>query len=476
MDSAMNKNELLLKTIFWVLWAIVVSVCAFFIVYNAHWVIGDDAIIMSHTGKGLPFLPSGTINPAAGRFYPFAYLPYDILLLFFGGYISPTAHYALQAVFFVVFALSAALMYVNILEGKSHVWKYVLAFLAFIAAVGRAYPQFTECFATSWVSYTLISLFLLFSYMFHKKQKWCFGIVSLLCVNFFCYIGEQCFVLPLVMGVCSLLFGRKWISRKEKVFDWLLIGSALLFLLIYLVWVFPYIETAYDSGHGSQENLIINGFKMFVAQKIIIIAFVFLVYRVVMLVRNKEQYGFFDTLLLTAFGCFCSGVVLKLNWTLYYNSAALICIPAILYFSSKHLKLPYAVGVMLVIGAFYGYKIPKTIRYNQNHRITVAQEVQKLTDAVSEGDVLYWYAPNCGNGVDYNLELRNWKESSLKTYLRWEMRDEAYDFVNMEVYDPGLSGIWLSASENETLTPDKMTGFKEEDKVFEADGIMGYKK
>ena len=60
-----KKNEALIKTFFWTLWSIILMVCVYYIVKNAHWVIGDDAIVMEHTGSGIPFPPSHMINNAA---------------------------------------------------------------------------------------------------------------------------------------------------------------------------------------------------------------------------------------------------------------------------------------------------------------------------------------------------------------------------------------------------------------------------
>ena len=88
------KRELVINRLasilFWTFLLAFLSVCVYYMIHNAHWLIGDEAIVMDHTGKGRPFLPTGFEDMAKnyGRLYPFAYNLYDILLLFHSGYIS----------------------------------------------------------------------------------------------------------------------------------------------------------------------------------------------------------------------------------------------------------------------------------------------------------------------------------------------------------------------------------------------------
>ena len=329
----MKNKDLLIRIVFWSLWVVMVAYCVFFIVHNAQWLIGDDSIVIRNTGSGKAFLPDEvTYNRVNGRFFPFAYLAYNVLLLFNHGYISPTAHYILQAVFFVVFALSFTVLLLKILKGQSVLWRYLLAFCTIVLVIGRVYPQFIECFSTSWCAHTLIALFLLFTYLFQERQKWIYGVAALFFVNYLCYCGEQYFVFPLLLGTCTLLFQHKSLTKRGKAFNWMLMGSALMFLLLYATLILPHIENAYDGTHGEDVSFIGNAARMFVTQKILILAFVVFMVRLVDLVKNNKRICYFDILLLTAFGYCCGCAILKLNWSLYYNSATLFCIPAILYF------------------------------------------------------------------------------------------------------------------------------------------------
>ena len=183
-----DNKETIIKWSFWTIWLAFVIGCGFFIVYNAQWFIGDDAILIRHTGSGKPFLPSGTVNPSSGRFYPFAYLVYDILLVFSKGtYISAQAHYAIHLVAFVVFVFCMTKLALFVLKEVRSEYRFVIALFFAITCIGRVFPNYVECFSTVWCSYTLLGMFLLSVLLFFKEQKWIHGCIALLLINYMCY-------------------------------------------------------------------------------------------------------------------------------------------------------------------------------------------------------------------------------------------------------------------------------------------------
>ena len=467
----MKNKDLFIKVLFWTLWTVIVTVCVYYLIHNAQWLIGDDAIVIRHTGFGKAFLLSDTINPSAGRFYPFSYLAYNALLLLRSDHISAKAHYVLQAVFFIIFAASVTILLLKLLESQKPMLKYILAFLAFTIFVGRVYPQYTECFATSWCGYSVLAVFMLFLFLFYNKQKWIYGIVALLCVNYYCYCGESVFVLPLSFGVCSLLFQRKTLSAKEKTFNWCLVGSALLFLTLYAVLVLPYIESAYDGAHGEEVGVLENAVRMIWAQKLLLLAFILFVVRLVDIIWNKKDYTIYDNLLLTAAACCLGNFILKLNWTLYYNVSALLVLPAILYFSFLYLKGRWTLVLFVLLAVFYGRKIPTTIQQNQEKRINTFREMTALLKSMDEVSAVYWYAPE-GDSDSFELVLRDWKYVSLCTYLGWLKYDSEFAVLQKKDFQQENNTIWLTYYGNRKLFPEDMQ--IKGKLVFNASAIQGY--
>lgn len=470
----MKNKELLIKTAFWTIWTALVAICVYYIVHNAQWLVRDDAIVISHTGFGKAFLLSDMVNPPLGRFYPFAYLPYNVLLLFNDGYIGPHAHYVLHAVFFVVFVIAVTILLLRILSGQKALYKYLLAFLAVVVFVGRVYIQYTECYSTSWCGYTIEVVFLLFTVLFYEKGKWIFGIMALLCINYFCYCGESGFVLPLSMGACALLFQRKTLSVREKVFNWLLVGSALLFLALYAILVLPHIESAYDGAHGESVGLLENAVRMLWTQKLLVLALVLLVARLVDILRNNKEYTLYDIFLLTAAACCMGNFILRLNWALYYNGAAMLTIPSILYFSLYYLKGKWTMGLFVLLALFYGRKIPDTIQQNQHRRIETYERITFLSNCIDEGVAVVWYEPEVDE-YSYDLELRTWRYNAINTYLGWWRHEPEFSLDRATECNPIENSIWLSSTANDVLFPNDSCLLVHGKLLFYLSAIKGYR-
>lgn len=455
------------------MWTALMAICVFFIIHNAQWFIGDDAIVIRHTGFGKPFLPSDTVIPSIGRFFPFSYLAYDILLLFGSEYISPTAHYVLHAVFFVIFVVAVTILTLNILENSKAIWKYSIAFLVIVVFVSRVYPLYVECFSTAWFGYSILAVFMLCIMLFYKKQRWIYGVLALLCVNYSCYCGESAFVLPLSFGTCSLLFQRKTLTKKEKALNWCFVGSALLFLLLYAILILPQIETAYDSAHGEKFGFLENAIKMLWAQKILVLALVVLLVRVVDIIKNKKDCTIYDNLLFTAAACCCGNFVLRLNWSLYYNGSALLALPAILYFSNVYLKEKWTLALFVLLALFYGRKLPNIIKANQKHRSEVSEQIKVLSRRMDESVNVFWYAP-ISKDNSFELIMRNFRYESINVYLGWLRQDPGFSIKQVESFSPIDNSIWLTPKENKDMFPNDSCLIRNGELVFEADSIKGY--
>ena len=465
------RSELLFSKILGVCWIIIVSYCSFWIVFNAQWLIGDDAIIMSHTGSGIPFSPSGTLFPEKGRFFPFAYLIYDLLLPFTHGYLSAATHYWIHLILYVVFCAAMAILFVSIFKLQKPVWRYSISLLASFVIAFRIYPDYLNCFSTIWCSYSLLGVFLLFSWLFLKYHKNVYAIVALVIINYVIYCLECEFVIPLTLGVCGILFLRKK-DPKSQWFYWVMSVSGLLYLIIYGIMVIPHIESIYDGAHGTGESFWGNAIHQIIGNKIIILAIIVAIIRCYDILKNRDEYTFFDSLLIAAAGYCCACFILRLNWTMYYNLAAVLAIPSIVYYCYYYFKLPVTLAILIAFLALYGYKLPRTVKYNQAKRTEVVTEMDKLVCGYRDGKALIWFAPEAE--YNWDVELRSWREECLREYIQWMTKDPSFGFVVAREYSNEKSGIWLEADENVALFPDSPLVESKGTRFFSSGGIRGY--
>ena len=447
----MNKN-FLLKSLFYGLSALVTGVLAFFIIYNAGWIIGDDAIVIGHTGWGHFFNPADTVEPAAGRFFPFAYIIYNILPIC--QLYSVNAHFGLHALIFIFCCVVSFWAAYKAVDAKQFVWQdYVLALSAGLICIARAYCNFLDAYSTIWVDYTLVMIWALSCYYVHKHQSLAAMITGLLCVTWLTYCLETNFVFPLSYGIIGLLFTRNKSTKLEKAYLWSLVATGVLFLVLYFFICFLHIENAYDGSHGQEITLIGNAIKMFIAQKVLWVVLILVCWRAYRILIKKEEFEFWDTMLLTGCAYCCGCAVMKLNWVLYYSLASLFMVPAIVHYLHKYLGSKWAWVVMLALGLFTFRKVPGYIKQNQKDRKGSSETIEILVSQYRNGDTLYWYAPEDDREWCFDLEQRSWLHSCLGTQFAWEIDQEEYVLQEVKTFD-GQKGTYILPCENNKLFPD----------------------
>ena len=154
----MNK-ELVVKSMFWTFVCALVCVCSFFIMHNAAWLLGDDCQSIIYTGWDKPIF-GFFVDPAFGRFFPLDYTVYDVLCLFYDGQIPPSAHFFMHVLGFILFVGSFASIALYLLRKTEYWYKYLVAFLVVILAVGRTLALFVECWTGIWTIFAFLALFL----------------------------------------------------------------------------------------------------------------------------------------------------------------------------------------------------------------------------------------------------------------------------------------------------------------------------
>ena len=436
---------------FYSVMTILIAVLTYFIFANAEWLIGDDAIEVEHTGWGHPFRLGDMVSPAIGRFYPLAYFAYNIVWLFGGR--SPLAHFSVMAVFFVLMVGAIFFIVEKAVEQKgSIIWRYIAVFAIAAICIQRAYSAFLYVFSTAWFAYALIVFFAVCCYLVHTKQSISAAIIGFLIATFTCYCGEECFVIFLSYGVIGLIFQWRTSSKLEKGFLWSLIATTLIFLILYYFICFIHIETAYDGAHGSDVTLLGNAFKMFIAQKVLWLGVVVLLWRMYCVFIKKESYEFWDTMIVAGFGFVCGCFILKLNWVLYYNIASLFMMPALGHYVYKYLDERLASIILIILAAFMCRTIPKYIIRNQKERKGSTIMWQTFKEHYQEGRELYWFAPENNNHDEWDWVLRDWLYHSTQTLAGWYVGEEDLCIEEITSFQH-KPGIYFIPKQNDTLFP-----------------------
>ena len=440
------KRGLISNAAFIVLTCLLVSLCSFFIIHNAAWLLGDDCTTLIYTGWDKPIF-GFFVSPTLGRFFPLNYTIYDILLPFFDGQISPTAHYAVNAACFVLFVVFFIWLSFHVLKEQAVEYRCIITFFLVVLIIGRTFINFAQCWSGVWTIFTFLPLFIICSLRFLETHRWGYAVIALIAINYVLYYYEIVFVIPLTIGVCAFVFSVGHLSRPEKLYYALLIASGVLFLFLYSILVLPRVDSFYS--HHPGKSLFQNALRMFLAQKIMWLAVAFLIIRVYHFVKKDTSFCFYDCLLLSSCAYFCAAAVLGLEFTLYYTPGALVAIPAILAFSVQYLRIKWTVILFLVLALFYGRKIPAHIKVTQNDRISTYENVQLFIDHIG-GEKAFFYEPN-----DDSLERWQWEERHIQRfYLEkvagWYMMNEDFTIDTRDSFT-GEQGLWQVPKENVSM-------------------------
>lgn len=468
----MNVKKKLVKGICYGLSALLTGFLAFFIIYNAGWIIGDDAIVISHTGWGHFFNPADTITPSEGRFYPLAYIIYNILPIF--ELSSVNAHFALHMLTFILFCIVSLWACYKAIDTKQLAWQNaVLVFSAAVVCIARAYCNFLDAYSTIWVDYTLVMIWILCCYYVHVKQSKTALIIGLLSVTYLTFCLETNFIFPLSYGILGLLFMWTKSTKLERTYLWSLVGVGVVFLLLYFFICFLHIEEAYDGAHGQEITIIGNAIKMFLAQKVLWVVLILVCWRAYRIFIKKDEYEFWDTILLTGCAYCCGCTAMKLNWVLYYSLASLFMVPAIVYYLHKYLGTKWAGIIMLALALFTFRKVPEYIKTNQKARKESAETIEILVSQYKAGDKLYLYAPEDDREWCFDLEQRAWLYTCLERLFAWEIEQEDMKLQIVKTFD-GQAGTYVLSYENDKLFPDINDSIKSAGEILKDGDIRSF--
>ena len=405
-----------------ILYAFVVVILAFFIVFNANFMFGDQAQFLTTTALG-HYLPiSRYIIPELGRFFPLGITDYNILLLFCNTP-SATAHYAINLICFLITAILLFLLCMNILKDYGN-WSPTIAAITSLFLLSRVYSLFLDLIFPERLMTLMIIAFVFFAWRFWQTEHMGHLLAALFATTYCTYCKEPMFGALLVFCTTMLCLQRN-LSVRKKLFLLLILVNSFIYILLYYLLVYRHIGTAYDGSHG-ETNIWNTYFHMIYSQKNLLIAIPLLIYRIyALVVKNDRNNLFFDGLIFSGFAYFGACLLLGLNFTYYYFPAVCLITPAILYFLSYYVKPHWTLSVLSLLFIFYFAKLPKAIMDSQISRRTTYAKVENLVTDYKNGYEIVWQ--ECAE-EDYENILCHWRKASLLAYFNYITKDEQYTF------------------------------------------------
>lgn len=421
---------------------VVVGVLSFFIVHNAQWLIGDDAIIINRTGWDIPFTIWDTIKPEIGRFFPLAYMHENVVLLLSGDMHNASQHYIINLFLFVILSIAIVKTIWHVIKPQNTVDLFILFFSVLLCAT-RVYSIYLNVFSTLYNYYTLTSIFLLGIVLYYEKKKVVYAFLAILISIYMVFCLECVFLIPLTLGITTLLFAHKHLSKNQIIFNIGLISIAIIFLIIYFFGIYWGADSNsfYDPSHGTNVTFFENAVAILKGQKFLLFAVLVWIARQIILICKKDQYHvLYDSLLWTSGAILLGGLILKLDWQMYYFSAILYVLPSVIYFGSKYLGKVSTLIIVIMFAGLHASKIPNYIKNNQSNRINTVQVIEYLSKQIDNGKEVVWYETVANDSTSFDLILRNWQKDCMRTYLQFYLKDSTWDYVE---YSPDKAAILL---------------------------------
>lgn len=291
----MFKKLVLHKQFEYLFYSVIVLYCSL-LVFKANLGVIDDHELVNTLlqGKTLPMF----VNQSIGRFYPLDGYELNIISKFS---VSAIAFYLYNTVQFIIaiFLLYKILIEVIGTQRKNIVYLSILFLIfapGFITAWFRLLvPERSEFF---W--------FIIFLYVFLRYQKnqiMIFILINLIAGNIALYYKEPAFLMLGSFSFFHLLLGWNELNSKQKIVDYLLILSSIIFIIVY------YFVVYINKGPGFYGTTTINPILSFAKNifnyglsdpLIIFLMFPLVLYRIYIIIKNKKGNYLYDAMLFSS--------------------------------------------------------------------------------------------------------------------------------------------------------------------------------
>lgn len=445
----MRNIEKTLSIFTYIVYAIIVTILAFFIVFNANWIIGDQWQNIRTTGLGQIMHSTDFCFPNNGRCWPFALLHYNILVLL--QCTSPTAHYILNLLLFIIFSVTIFITINKSIPKRetSSVWNSSIILLASSYLLFREHFVFLDLIYGETILALLFAIFMICAIQFYRINNLFCGILALLCAVYATYCKEPTFAVFITFGATMLIFNFKKLTRNQKIISFLLIANAIVFLIVYLVLY------KRDSGYCPSQygtTLFSILFTYMMQKKILLIAIPLTLWRLFKIIIYPErEHIFYDALLFGGMAYILVICILRLLSAYYILPALVLITPAIIYFIYLYFKEKISVLFWLAFACFYGMKAHKRICVVQDDFQNDHCVVEILKEYRDNGYQVVYYQADSTNYNWYHT-LIQYRYSGYSGLMAYYENDPQYQ-IPIVTRMPKENAICLYPTENDFNYP-----------------------
>lgn len=403
------------------------------------WTLDDDTWIQSRIGMGHPMLmnEAPVYTEDEGRFFPMAYQHNNILLLFQSGSISARSVYCLNAVGWCLFLFLIYLIVRKTLQDKvSVMWANMVASVVIIVLAQRCIRMFSVLWTTLFVDILLAAIISISLYYWARDRKIWALFALILSVGYYAFSIEVNVATPLIIGVCALLPIQR--KRVDVQLGLSMLGIVALYVVLYMTLIFPHIQTAYDSTHGTGVSLLANAITMLSGQKLLILIFCVFIWRLYKVFLCKDDFDIFsDTLLSVSVGGIIAAFIMKLNWPEYYLPTIVFAIPSLVSLLDFRTKRNIVVSsmVLLIMLLYFGVKIPKVVKDLSTKREYYSRAINFFDSNCKETPTIAWYQnPNSENVITDKWTYGHLCQHLSQVYMQEDFQPIPYEDVKEDEY------------------------------------------
>ncbi len=407
-----------------VTYGLIVGILAFFMLWNAEWLLGDQSQLMLRLPFGGHMSLKTGIFLDSGRFLPLIFFDYNILWLFNNP--SCLAFFIVNVIGFFLTAVLLFLLLHHILnknDFKGSFWIATIGSLLYL--VGTYKVQLDLIYPERIMSLMIVS-FVYFGLLFFEKKKWYFAVISILSASYATYCKEPFFGSLLVFALFNILF-EKGLEQYKNKYLWIIIINSLFYILLYAIFIYPGIVSAWDGNRGETDQFAII-LKGLCSQKLLILAIPIVLFRTYRFVfKDDRLHLFFDALLLAGLSYTFACVLLTLNDDYYYYPATLLLLIPVVYFLFYYVKSLWSSLILIPFLLFYIYELPSQIEQNQYLRKTTRPQIEELAQAYLVGTKIY-FEPSSDLPNSWEDIVFNWHREILRSYMANIVNDVYFQF------------------------------------------------